>query len=248
VVEILPSQQRRAVTAVVRHPRHGDCVCKLFYPDSSRFLTRELRARTEFADIPETPELLESGPNYLLTPLYQDTGAHIRRSLPGLRHVQLTPQASAAMARLARDLHGRGAYLLDLSTQNLMTDEVHGLKVLDWEFLQDHQGTRPPLGASPTVLGRVVDEPDADIPVGSPIGGGRGVVFRPLFTGVPRAVLLRAPARLLVLLAEPGMVALHGARLVRRAIQGAALRLRRGGPAGLKAVLTALLVRSERGG
>jgi hypothetical protein len=248
VVEVLDSRQRRAVTAVVRHPEHGECVCKLFYPDSSRFLERELRARTEFADLPETPELLESGPNYLLTPRYQDTGAHVRRSLPGLRHVQLTPRASAAMARLARDLHERGAFVLDLSTQNLMTDEVHGLTVLDWEFLQDLPSGRSPFAASPTVLGRVPAGSNADTPVGPQLGGGRGVVFRPLFTGVPRAVLLRAPARLLPVLAEPGMIALHAARLVRRAVLLSAVRLRRGSPAAIKAVLAAVLVRSERGG
>ena len=153
LVEVLPSLQRRAVTAVVRHPEHGECVCKLFYPGSSRFLERELRARTEFAGLPEAPALLESGPNYLLTPRYRDTGGHIRRTLPGMRHVQLTPRTSAAMGRLVRDLHERGAFLLDLSTQNLLTDEVDGLKVIDWEFLQDFSGDRPPIDRSPTILG-----------------------------------------------------------------------------------------------
>jgi hypothetical protein len=195
--------------------------------------------------LPEVPALLESGPNYLITPRYSDTGAHIRRTLPGLRHVQLTPRTSAAMARLARALHERGSYLLDLSTQNLLTDEVDGLKVIDWEFLQDFSGHRPLIDESPTVLGRADGEPDADMPVGASFSEGRGTLFRPLYTGVPRALLLRVPARVLPFLAEPGMVVLHGARLLRRAARRSAVRVRHGGKQSLKAALTVLLVRSD---
>jgi hypothetical protein len=245
LVEVLSSLQRRAVTAVVRHPEYGECVCKLFYPGSHRFMEREVRARTQFAALPEVPALLESGPNYLITPRYSDTGAHIRRTLPGLRHVQLTPRTSAAMARLARALHERGSYLLDLSTQNLLTDEVDGLKVIDWEFLQDFSGHRPLIDESPTVLGRADGEPDADMPVGASFSEGRGTLFRPLYTGVPRALLLRVPARVLPFLAEPGMVVLHGARLLRRAARRSAVRVRHGGKQSLKAALTVLLVRSD---
>jgi hypothetical protein len=241
LVEVLPSLQRRAVTTVVRHPQHGDCVCKLFYPSSGRFLARELRAMTEFADCPETPVLLERGENYLLTRRYTDTRQHVRRRLPGLRHVQLVPSASAALARLARDLHGRGAYLLDLSSQNLLTDPVEGLKVLDWEFLQSYQGARPRLVQSPTVLGRAPMEAGADLPVGVSTSTGGGELFRPLFTGVPKVVLLHVPAPLLPLLAEPGMCLLYGARLVRRAVLRVPQLGRSRGKRLVKTVLTALV-------
>jgi hypothetical protein len=244
LVEVLPSLQRRAVTAVVRHPEHGECVCKLFYPHSDRFLARELRARTEFADLPETPALLESGANYLLTPRYTDTQGHVRRTLPGLRHVQLTPTTSAALARLARDLHERDVFLLDLSTQNLLTDPVEGLKVLDWEFLQEYSGPRPASAAgSPTVLGRT-GEPGVDLPVGASTSEGRGTLFRPLYTGLPRGVLLRAPGRALVFLAEPGMIGLYGARLLRRTAQGAAHHARSTAKRAVRVTLSALRARS----
>ena len=249
LVEILPSLQRRAVTAVVRHPEHGECVCKLFYPHSSRFLARELRARTELGDLPETPALLESGTNYLLTPRYTDTRGHVRRTLPGLRHVQLTSKASAAVARLARDLHERNLFLLDLSTQNLLTDPVDGLKVLDWEFLQDYSGSKPASAAvSPTVLGRSDDMPGADHPVGASTSEGRGTLFRPLYTGVPRRVLLHSPARVLVVLAEPGMIALYGARFLRRTAQGAVHYARSTAKRAVRATLSALRARSEASG
>jgi hypothetical protein len=246
VVQILPSLQRRAVTAVVRHPEHGECVCKLFYPGSTRFLERELRARTEFAGLPEMPALLEAGPNYLLTPRYRDTGAHIRRTLPGMRHVQLTPRTSAAMGRLVRDLHERGAYLLDLSTQNLLTDEVDGLKVIDWEFLQDFSGDRPPIDRSPTILGRVDGEPAADLPVGGTSSDGRGTLFRALFIGVPAPLLVRLPPRVLPYLAEPGLVVLYGARSVLRAARMSATSARSGVKNSAKAGLNVLLARPRR--
>jgi hypothetical protein len=246
LVEVLPSLQRRAVTAVVRHPEHGECVCKLFYPGSSRFLERELRARTEFAGLPEAPALLESGPNYLLTPRYRDTGGHIRRTLPGMRHVQLTPRTSAAMGRLVRELHERGAYLLDLSTQNLLTDEVDGLKVIDWEFLQDFSGDRPPIDRSPTILGRADGEPGADLPVGGTSSEGRGSLFRALFLGVPAPLLVRLPPRVLPYLAEPGLVVLYVARLVLRAARMSATHARGGAKNSAKAALTVLLARPRR--
>jgi hypothetical protein len=248
LVEVLPSLQRRAVTAVVRHPEHGECVCKLFYPSSRRYLARELRAMTEFADLPETPTLLESGDNYLLTRRYTDTGRHVRRTLPGLRHVQLVPSASAALARLARTLHDRGAYLLDLSSQNLLTDPVEGLKVLDWEFLQSYQAAKPRLTRSPTVLGRAPSEPGADLPVGVSSSTGGGVAFRPLFTGLPKVVLLHVPAWALPLIAEPGMLLLYGARSLRRVARQLPRIGRSRGKRLIKAALTVLVSQTGRRG
>ena len=210
VVELLPSNRRRAVTAVVAHPEFGECVCKLFYPSARRFLVRELRARTEFADQPEVPALLGSGPNWLLSPRFSDTGAHVRRPLPGTPHVQLTPRTSRSLARLARVLHERGSYVLDLTPLNLLTDRREGLKVIDWEFLQEFPGDRPPLTASPTVLGSAEGLPGVDTPLGVS-SSGRAVVtvFSPQVTGLPPRLLLTGarPAVPTSLVAEAGMVA-----------------------------------------
>jgi hypothetical protein len=207
VVELLPSRRRRAVTAVVDHPVFGQCVCKVFHPGARRFLERELRARTEFADLPEVPALLEVGDTWLLSPRYSDTRAHVRRRLPDGPHVQLTPGTSRALARLARTVHERGSYLLDLTPLNLLSDTVEGLKVIDWEFLQEFPGERTPLPQSPTVLGRDDRSPDVDTPLGvSSYGSSVLTVFSPRVTGVPARLLLARPARAVALLAEPGMV------------------------------------------
>lgn len=240
VVEMLPSLQRRAATAVVAHPEFGECVCKLFYPSKLRYLRREIRARTEFSDLPEVPALLESGRNYLLTPRYADTRHHIRRELSGTRHVQLTRDASTAMARLAHHLHRRGAYLLDLSTQNLITDPAEGLKVIDWEFLQDFTGNKPPLSSSPTVRGTVVGEPAADMPSGVSMASGPvATVFRPLYTGVPVPLLLHA-TRLSTAIAEPGMLVLAGTREVYRGGKQFLVSARRGAKRAAKRILALL--------
>jgi hypothetical protein len=151
------------------------------------------------------------------------------------------------MARMVRDLHERGAYLLDLSTQNLMTDEVDGLKVIDWEFLQDFGGDRPPVHRSPSVLGRADGAARADGPVGLAGGssGGRVTLFRPLYTGVPRALLVHLPGRVVPVLAEPGMVLLYVARLLRGAVLLAGTRARRGVKMSVKAALTLLFARPD---
>jgi hypothetical protein len=208
VVEILPSRRRRAVIAVVRHPVHGECVCKLFYPGADRFRRRELRARTEFAALPEVPTLLEAGPNWLLTTRYIDTRAHVRRQMPRVRRVQLKPSASLALARMARVLHDHGTFLLDLTPQNLLSDRTEGLKVLDWEFLQDFPGDKPDLARSPTVLGHAVGLAGVDTPLGVSSRGESAVtVFHPTVTGTAPGLLLRVRPGRQALLMEPGMLA-----------------------------------------
>jgi hypothetical protein len=231
VVELLPSGRRRAVIAVVDHPEHGHSVCKLFYPGATRFLEREVRARTEFKGLPAVPELLESGTNYLLTPRYVDTGAHAGRKLPGARRVQLRPAAARTMAALTRELHERRVFLLDLTPQNLVSDTTAGLRVLDWEFLQDLPDGADDLFASPTVLGRAPDVPGVDTPLGVTSGAGSAVtVFHPTVTGVPARLLLAVPTLPGAVMA-PGLALTFGARAVhsgaRRARAGARVRLGR---------------------
>jgi hypothetical protein len=183
-------------------------VCKLFYPGADRFRRRELRARTEFAALPEMPTLLEAGPNWLLTPRYDDTRAHVRRQLPRVRRVQLRPSASLALARMAEVLHDHGAFLLDLTPQNLLSDRTEGLKVLDWEFLQDFPGPTPDITRSPTVLGHASGLSGVDTPLGVSSNGESGVtVFHPTVTGTAPSLLFRDRSGRHALLMESGMLA-----------------------------------------
>jgi hypothetical protein len=191
---------RRARVALVDHPVHGRCVCKIYRPGAQRFFEREVRARKDLVDLPETPGLLEHGENWVLTPHYFDDGRHALRRLPfrqGIDDaVQLRPDASRQLARFAQRLHERGLFVLDLTTENLASDPAAGLKVLDLEFLQEYQELRPDLTSSwtfrglPRHAGNGYDEPQ-DVPLTDRVGNQ---VFHPAITGMPVEVLLR-PSR-----------------------------------------------------
>ena len=185
----------RSRVALVEHPVHGRAVCKIFRPGAHESFRRELRARTELADLPEVPELLEHGDNWLLTPFYTDTGAHVVRKLPG-ELAQLRPQVVRDLVRFVRDLHERGRYMLDLSPHNLVSDARAGLKVLDLEFVLDYPAPQPEWEACWSLHGvpralRTVGDGLPDLVLTKGVGNS---VFHPAVCGMHRPQLL-APGR-----------------------------------------------------
>jgi hypothetical protein len=184
VVRMLSTHQRRAYVAAVSHPELGETVCKVFRPGAQRYFERELRARSKFGDLPEIPEVLESGPNWLLMKYYDDNMKHVARRLPGTARVQLRFDATRRLARLARVLHERGAYVLDLSSQNLVHDRHEGLKVVDLEFLQEYESAPPALIDAYTLRDGPYEQ-GVDVPVGQ----FPRIVFASMTTGLPRRLL-----------------------------------------------------------
>ena len=191
----------RARVALVDHPVHGRSVCKIFRPGAMTFFERELHARTVLADQPLAPRLLEHGPNWLLTPEYFDDGAHRLRALSGVQGVhQLRPWAARAAAEFARAMHERGMFMLDLSPQNLMSDPVAGLKVIDLEFAlryAEFPGT-PPSSASAAWSFRGVPAESAagaELPKLVFTKGVGNAVFHPAVAGLPAGRLLAPPRR-----------------------------------------------------
>lgn len=150
----LSTTGRRARVFLVDHPVHGESVAKVFRPGAARFFERELTARRELAGLPCVPELLDQGDNWILTPLYSDTRAHVVRQLPRSRQVQLTFDAMRSVARFVRILRERNYFLLDLSTHNLISDPDAGLLMLDFEFLQRYPIPTPRLYRDFTILGQ----------------------------------------------------------------------------------------------
>ncbi|WP_226355013.1 hypothetical protein [Pseudonocardia sp. ICBG601] len=186
----------RARVALVHHPVHGPSVCKVFRPGAHEAYGRELRARLELGDLPEVPELLEHGPNWLLTPFYGDTGRHVVRRLPG-ELAQLRPEVVRTLLRFCRDLHERGRFVLDLSPHNLVWDEGAGLKVLDLEFVLDYPG-EPPAWSDCWSLRGVPQAYRASVEGLPDLVLTRGVgnsVFHPAISGMRRARLLAEPRR-----------------------------------------------------
>lgn len=164
VIRQLSVSGRRARVVVVDHPVHGEVVAKVFRPGAKRFFERELRARQELKGVPCVPALLDHGENWVLTPLYTNTGAHAGRKLTGSRQVQLTCDAMLSVSAFVKEIRDRGWFLLDLSTHNLVTDDRSGLLILDFEFLQAYSGETPPLDRDFTILGAAL-EPGFDSPV-----------------------------------------------------------------------------------
>ncbi len=199
---------RRARVALVEHPEHGPSVCKIYRPGAARFFDRELRARRDLSDLPLIPGLLEHGDNWLLTPFYRDDRRHVLRNLPFQddfeNAVQLRPEATRALAGLARAMHERGLFVLDLTTGNLHSDPQAGLKVIDLEFLQEYAQARPSLEGCYTFRGipprsrHLYDEPQ-DVPLTDRVGNP---VFHPAVAGLPIRSLLR-PERATDLVRRP---------------------------------------------
>jgi len=195
VVQHLDSYARRARAAIVKHPEHGTVVCKVFRPGAARFLEREVRGRLELADLPQVPALLDRGEGWMITPFYGDDRSHVQRQLAVQSEVQLRPQAARELAGFARALHERGHFLLDLSSQNLVSDPAEGLKVLDLEFLQEYAEPRPGLRGSFTFRGVPEGADRYDVPMPTVLSArGEASMFQPAVTGL-RIEDLLAPAR-----------------------------------------------------
>lgn len=195
VVRLMGGEARRARVAVVDHPVHGESICKVFRPGASRFFEREILARTVLADVPEVPVLLERGDLWLLMPLHADDGAHALRVLPRRGgDVQLRDAALRDLLRFTGDLHARGLFMLDMSTQNLLHDPVDGLRIIDFEFLQAYEGEVPPLRGSWTLRGVPAGADGYDVPQRTRLTRGSGnPVFHPAVTGDSTDALLARP-------------------------------------------------------
>jgi hypothetical protein len=151
---------RRAKVELVRHG-DGLAVKKTFGRGHHRFLVREIEALRELGPrVPQVPELLATGPNWMLCPAYQDQLAplwHTGRLVP-LRLVR-------EMVTTLRAIHDLGYAQIDAKPQNFLFDPSEGLKIIDFEFLYRYPGSSPTFAASYSLVG-VPDEFDGEVPVG----------------------------------------------------------------------------------
>ena len=194
VVRTLGEQGRRARVDLVEHPKHGTSVYKIFRPGAHGSWEREVAARSVMADSDLVPPLLDSGQNWILSTFYGDTAGHILRRLPGSREGQLRFKDARRLRAFVDLLRERGHYMLDLTTHNVVTDPVAGMKILDLEFFVAYPGEVPPLGQDSSILGIPGTFGD---PAASPVWPTRtnwhNAVTRSLFrrsiTGVPASAL-----------------------------------------------------------
>ncbi|MBA4157457.1 MAG: hypothetical protein H0X65_08270 [Gemmatimonadetes bacterium] len=134
VIRRLGGYGRRAKVELVEYEGRM-AVCKTFRPGRERFLERELVAHLELSrGIPEIPPALAYGPNWLLTPYYENT-LRVRRR--GLRLLPL--DIAKRLLEILEQVYEAGYAHLDLQVKNVIVDRKDGLKLLDFEHLYRYE-------------------------------------------------------------------------------------------------------------
>lgn len=140
VLANLSKHARRAKVELIDF--HGkQAICKTFRPGRERFLEREVAARELGADLPEVSRILEVGPRHLVFEWYDDRLPQILFPRTSLHPHGMLPLWAIERLRAVL-LHYRrlGYECIDLRPRNLIYDPRHGLKIIDFEFLQLGQG------------------------------------------------------------------------------------------------------------
>ncbi len=125
--------EERAKVEVVQFQGHP-AVCKTFRPGKEIFLHRELAAISALRDqVPEVPEVLAHGENWMIMPLYENS-ERFRRSRFGLLPLPAARQLIDVLERL----YEAGWAHLDMRGNNVIFDERAGMKILDFEFARPY--------------------------------------------------------------------------------------------------------------
>lgn len=156
------SRARRAKVEVVDGPQ-GPVVRKTFAPRARRFMEREVRAMRELGPrIDAVPELLDVGPNWFETPLYDDVLPLVRDE----SSIRLLPlDVVREMVAVLRSIHDLGFDVIDAKPQNFLLDPRRGLKIMDFEFFYSYPQDPPPFAAAYWLRG-IPDDFVGDVPRG----------------------------------------------------------------------------------
>lgn len=127
VIMELPGHCRRAKVELIRY-KDGEAVVKTYRPERERFLQRELLARELGSELKEMSPILEYGENYLILPRYHDQ-MNRRKPLP-LWILHRTRE-------IILYFRGKGYELIDFKPKNILLDKTEGMKIIDFEFLQE---------------------------------------------------------------------------------------------------------------
>lgn len=179
--ELINTTMRRAV--VWRTSVAGQAaITKTFRPGARAHLERERSAHRLLVDRHEPPELLgNEGPSIVRTMIDHEPPDPWR---------PLSMDLIDQLVRFAEVLNERGLVLLDLSPGNAIADRTGRLRVIDFEFLFEHQPQHRRVGSSPTVRG-VGSGWALDSPLfASRDGRSTARAFSFAATGMPRAVTL----------------------------------------------------------
>ncbi len=153
--KVFAGHSRRAKVALVKSDTM-EGVVKIYRPGRERFLHRELLARELGKELPETVPVLDHGESWFLMPNYKDT-LNRKRLLP-LKVIKRTRE-------IILHYRKKGYELIDFKPKNLILDADDGLKIIDFEFMQQGSG-----GPSSEFIGnycwfRIPESFKGDVPV-----------------------------------------------------------------------------------
>ncbi len=174
VIKTLSGHGRRAKVELI-HYGDGKAVLKTYRHGRERFLERELLARKLGKNLPEMTPVLESGENYLVLPFYNDI---LNRSKP------LPFKILRRTQNIISHFHSLGFELIDFKPKNIILDSIEGMKIIDFEFLQEG-GVHTDSLAGNFCWYTVGKDFDGDVPLGRMLR--RNNYYRYWFasTGVP---------------------------------------------------------------
>lgn len=137
-------------------------VCKVFRPGRQRYFENELAGLRLSKKIPQIPRLLAYGPNWVLTPYYEDAveisdTANVFGLIP-LSHAEDT-------FRALRRIHEAGYAHLDFHPAHVLVDRQGKVRLIDFDRFHKYTKQAPAFQECPSITGYST-EPLADIPNG----------------------------------------------------------------------------------
>jgi hypothetical protein len=141
VIEDLSKHARRAKVELIEF--HGrKAICKTFKEGREHYLQREVVAREVGKGLSEISDILEVGDNYIVMEFYDDSIDRISTLRPLLHDNGYLPiWAIERMKSIILHYRSRGYECVDFNPHNVLFDPKNGLKVIDFEFLQEAENS-----------------------------------------------------------------------------------------------------------
>ncbi len=135
VVRRLDRSGRRALVEVIRSKDGTLAVRKRFRPGKEPYFERELAALTALGQISSdvVPPVIESGPNFIVTPYYADRRSPLARWLP------IPVPALRKAFHSAKTFFEHGYVLPDFRPHNLIVENSRTIKIVDLEDVYERK-------------------------------------------------------------------------------------------------------------
>jgi hypothetical protein len=148
VIRRLDSGGERAKVEIVDYGG-TPAVCKVFRVGREKYFEAELVARRDLSrQIEEMAAILEYGPNWIVSPLYDNTFTFNRYPFR-----LLSLDRAKQVVNVLEKLYHAGYAHMDMSLKNVVFDRTAGMKVVDSEYLHRYDDPPPTFEESYDVVG-----------------------------------------------------------------------------------------------